>query len=404
LLPRSVDDFVLGDHARELIDASDGAGSIPGRVPYGALVRTPAAMRGGVAATMARTVARSIPADWSPDETVVVAYHAIQWPVAEALLDRGLASELWYCRWDRYESAQDAGRAHQVLDEWHEAMAARSSLIFAVSEKLAQLERDAGREAIVVGLSADQFPDTPVEPGGRGAELIRAELERRGLPDALGVAAAAGSVLDHPTPAATTDGAEEQTAAAPVAPASSAGRGDAATVSAAAGPIAVSLGHLGYRTDWSWLRGAIERMPDLQVLLVGEWHETEVGSDPDFKWLRADPQAVWLGPLDDEDAAAVIAEADIGLIPFLVDDFNDAGLPTRILKYARLGRRTISPPLAGARTWSEVVTFVDGPSDLASALRDAAGARFTPDADTRTWALEQTAAKMNAPLHERLRG
>jgi hypothetical protein len=342
LLPRPVDQFVLGDHARELIDAAGGAAALPGRVPYGALLRTPGALRGGVARTIASHLAHQIPPDWSPRGTVLVAYHAIQWPVVAALMARGVADAVWYCRWDRYEAAQDAGRMHALLGDWHAQLAQASALTFAVSGRLAELEHAAGRDAIVVGLCADDFPDGPLTVAPPACEP-----------------------------------------------------GDA--------PVAVSLGHLGRRTDWAWLRGAIERLPTLQLKLIGAWYDEEVGDNPDYRWLRAAPQVQWLGPLDDAHAAASIATADVGLVPFLVDPFNDCGLPTRILKYARLGRATIAPALAGCRTWERATTFASTADELAGALRERAGARHHPDRALRDWALAQTAAAMNAPLHARLR-
>lgn len=366
LLPRPIDQFVLGDHARELVEHGEGAVALPGRLPYGALTRAPAGVRGSVARSIAWGLARQIPDDWSPSETVLVAYHAIQWPAVAALLHRGVAEEVWYCRWDRYEEAQDAGRLRTLLRDWHERLAEVSELTFAVSEPLAALEREAGRDAIVVGLSADDFPDEPLAPGDAGEALIEvAEDDRPPTPE--------------PDPA------------------------EAANASHAESPVAVSLGHLGRRMDWRWLRGAVERLPDLRLLLIGAWYDDEVGDDLDYRWLRAAPQVTWLGPLDDASAAAVIAEADVGLVPFLVDQFNECGLPTRILKYARLGRPTIAPTLAGCRTWERAVTFADGADALASALRTHAGQRFRPDLELREWALAQTAEAMNAPLHARLR-
>lgn len=366
LLPRPVDEFVLGDHARELLRAGDGAVALPGRVPYGALTRAPGPLRAGVARTIAAHLAHQIPGGWSSEETVLVAYHAIQWPAVRALMDRGVASELWYCRWDRYEEAQDAGRLRDLLRGWHEAMAEASALTFAVSARLAELEVEAGRGAITVGLSADDFPDGPLAPTPRGAELI--------------AAADAGRAAVLEVDPAVADQASH-----------------------GAAPVAVSLGHLGRRTDWAWLRGAVERLPDLRLLLVGTWHDDEVGDDADYRWLRACSQVVWLGRLSDADAAEVIAQADVGLVPFLVDPFNECGLPTRILKYARLGRPTIAPDLAGCHTWERATTFASTPDELASALRSVAGRREAPDAALRDWALAQTAAAMNAPLHARLR-
>ncbi|MBO9532778.1 MAG: hypothetical protein J7513_07385 [Solirubrobacteraceae bacterium] len=368
LLPRPLDEFINREQARELLTAGEGAVALPGRIPYGALTRAPAAVRGGVASSIAWGLARQIPSAWRPSETVVVAYHAIQWPAIAALMARGVAEELWYFRWDQYEEAHDVGRMRTLLHDWNARIAEVSALTFCVSDKLVDLEHEAGRQAIFVGLAADAFPDGPLAPTPRGAELIAAARDSH-------AGGPAGSRPDADSSASVV--------------------GD--------GPVAVSLGHLGRRTDWAWLRGAVERVPELTLLLIGRWYEDEVGHDPDYRWLREAPQAVWLGGLDDADAAEVIAQADVGLVPFTVDPFNEAGLPTRILKYARLGRRTISPPLAGTRTWAHTTTFVDSPEAFAAALREAAGARHHPDAPLRAWALEQTAAKMNAPLHARLR-
>jgi glycosyltransferase involved in cell wall biosynthesis len=215
----------------------------------------------------------------------------------------------------------------------HEAAAERSALTFVVSGKLAELEREAGREAQLLGLAADSFPAP--EPG--------------------------------------------------------------------TAIIAVSLGHLGWRTDWALVRAVAERLPELVLLLVGAWHEDECKDDPDFHWCRRAPNLVWLGRRSDEEAARLILCADVGILPFRVEPFNDAALPYRILKYARLGRRTISPELAGVHTWDRAVTTAADADAFAAALRAQAGARVRPDAELRAWALEQTAERVNAPLWERLR-
>jgi hypothetical protein len=355
LLPRPVDQFVLGDHAQELIDTAGASVALPGRVPYGALLRARGPARTPLVAAIARElrgqIERESPPGVAASDRILIAYHAIQWPVIEKLLGDGVAGTVWYCRWDRYEAAADAGGARKRLSRWNRALAARSSLTFCVSERLAQLEREAGREAIVVGLSADSFPRGPLEPGLHGKKAISIAAQR--MP------------------------------------------GDGA-------PIAVSLGHLGRRTDWAWLRTAVERVPQLSLLLIGAWHEEEVGENPDYRWLREQPRVVWLGPLEDGDAAAVIAHADVGLVPFLRDDFNNAGLPTRILKYARLGRPTLAPPLTGAQTWERATTFVRTPDELVDALHLHTGRRHQPDLELRRWALDQTAAKMNQPLHAAL--
>ncbi|WP_205696131.1 hypothetical protein [Conexibacter sp. SYSU D00693] len=167
--------------------------------------------------------------------------------------------------------------------------------------------------------------------------------------------------------------------------------------------VAVSLGHLGWRTDWSLLRAVAERLPQLVLLLVGAWHDDESQDDPDYAWCRQHPGFVWLGRRSDEEAARLVLCADVGIVPFKVEPFNDAGLPYRILKYARLGRRTVTPDLKGVRTWADAVDVAPDADAFAAALRAQAGRRTNPDRDLRAWALKQTAASQNAPLWERLR-
>lgn len=166
--------------------------------------------------------------------------------------------------------------------------------------------------------------------------------------------------------------------------------------------VAVSLGHLGRRCDWALLRAVCQRMPALTVLLVGAWHDDECEGDEDYAWCRASPQLVWLGRRPDEEAARLIACADVGIVPFKNEPFNDAGLPYRILKYARLGRKTVTPMLAGVQTWPDAVVRCDGPDEWVSALSSFAGARCAPDAELRAWALAQTAESQNAPLWARI--
>src|SRR4029079_19212795 len=97
--------------------------------------------------------------------------------------------------------------------------------------------------------------------------------------------------------------------------------------------------------------------------------DDEAEGDPDFAAVRAMPQFVWLGPLDDAAAARLILCADVGIVPFRVEPFNDAALPYRIIKYARLGRATVPPPLAGVRTSDRAVVVAEDADAFAGALR-----------------------------------
>ena len=331
LLPAPLERFILRDQAEDLLRAPRVVAVGPGRVPYGAYGRLPRAVARRLAALEARRMLRSVRGGVP---RAVVIFHALQEPVARAIVDAVPGCELWYWRWDRYEVAYDASpRLRARLTELHEAAAARAALVPAVSSELARLETAAGREATLVPMSADGFP-APL--GGR--------------------------------------------------------------------VVAISLGHLGRRTDWALLRAVGERLgDDLVALMVGALHEDESKGDLDLAAVRAMPQFVWLGALDDEAAARLIMCSDVGFVPFRVEPFNDAALPYRIIKYARLGRHTVTPALAGVQTWARAVTVAADPAAFAAALLEHAGARAHPDAELREWALAQTAPAQNAPLWDRLR-
>ena len=327
LIPRTLDSFILRDQAEDLLRAPEVIALDAPRPPYGAVGRLPAPL----AARVATAQAARLRLPGRP--RVVVIFHPFQLPLAEAVLARQPGAELWYGRWDRYERAYDAGpRTRRRLEALHERAARRAALTFVASTRLAEIEREAGRDATLVTLAADAFP----------------------APDPTGTV------------------------------------------------FAVSLGHQGWRTDWALVRELAVTMPELTVLLIGAWRDDQGKDDPDYRACRALPNLLWLGRRSDEEAARLILAADVGLVPFRRDAFNDAALPYRILKYARLGRQTIVPPLAGVRTWDRAVVVADGAEAWRAALHAAAGARAAPDLALRAWALGQTAERVDGPLWDRL--
>ena len=92
--------------------------------------------------------------------------------------------------------------------------------------------------------------------------------------------------------------------------------------------IAVSLGHLGRRTDWALLRALAERMPELVLLLIGEWHEDESRRGSGLPGLprRAEPR-VARPALRRGGRAADRCAATSGIVPFERGAFNDTSLP-----------------------------------------------------------------------------
>ncbi|MDX6670282.1 MAG: hypothetical protein QOI91_645 [Solirubrobacteraceae bacterium] len=328
LVPRTVERFILFDQGQDLLRAPGVVAVEAPRVPYGALGRAPDWLADALAAAQARRL--KVPGQ----PVAAMIFHPFQLPFARAVLARWPDCELWYGLFDRTPAAPDAGpRTRARLEALHAEASERADLVFAVSSTLVDLERAAGREAILMPSAADSFP--------------------------------------APDPAQAT--------------------------------IAVCFGTNGRRTDWKLLREVGETMGDaLTVLFVGTLNEDECREDPDFQACRELASFVWLGRRSNDEAARLIMCADVGLLPYAVDDFNDAGLPNRILKAARLGRRTISPGYDGVRVWERAIVRAATPADWVAALSAARGARCRPDAELRDWALGQTGERQDAPLWRRL--
>jgi len=333
LLARELEQFILREQAEDLLRSPAVVAVDPPRVRYGAIARLPRAVGAALAARQAAQIVKMLRTDRG-EPRVVVIFHPLQLPLAKAIQASCPGCEIWYSRWDRYELAYDATRQRRErLAELHEQASEASSLTFAVSDTLVEIETAAGRNALLVTTPADRFPAPQIE----------------------------GTV------------------------------------------VAVSLGQLGWRTDWALLRAVAEELGErLVLLLIGDWHEDECADDPNFAACRAHPSLVWLGRQSDEQASRLILTADVGIIPFKLEPFNDAGLPNRILKYARLGRRTVSPMLSGVTSWAPAVTRAENAGDFAAALLEQAGARTRPDSELREWALAQTARRQNEPLWQRL--
>ena len=333
LLARELEQFILREQAEDLLRSPAVVAVDPPRVRYGAISRLPRPVGAVLAARQAKRLLKTLRGDRG-EPRVVVIFHPLQLPLAKAIQADCPGCEIWYSRWDRYELAYDATpERRERLAELHQQASEASSLTFAVSDTLVEIETAAGRDALLVTTPADRFPAPQID----------------------------GTV------------------------------------------VAVSLGHLGWRTDWALLRAVAEKLGErLVLLLIGDWHDDECAGDPDFQACREHPSLVWLGRQSDEQASRLILTADVGIIPFKLEPFNDAGLPNRILKYARLGRRTVSPMLSGVTSWAPAVTRAANADDFADALLDQAGARTRPDGELREWALAQTARRQNGPLWQRL--
>jgi len=325
LIPGRLDGFILRDQAEDLLKDDAVISYSPLKLPYRVFAYLPSLLQRVVGRLYLKRL--KLPKQLK----VVVIFHPLQLPVAEAVTAANPGCELWYGRWDRYELAYDAGPLlRRQLAQLHKRCAELSALTFTAGDRLTQLEASSNRQAVQVDLTAESFPDLPVD-----------------------------------------------------------GRSTAAC-----------FGHHGRRTDWHLLRQLAEQMPQLTLLMIGEVHPEECKDDKDFATCQQLTNFVWLGSRSDQEAARLILCSSVALLPFKREPFNDAGLPYRILKCAKLGIKTVVPPLTGAQTWGSAVVVADSIDQWQAAITSSANQQ--PSNELKEWANTQSARKVNGPLWERL--
>ena len=151
LLPQTLEQFELGDHARSLLQIPRVLALEPGRF------RTPRVLR--EAAPLRQAKRLKLPGR----PRLVVLYHPIQYPLARALLGRYPEVELWYFR-PRWEGLQEvAGYTRQELLELDELAAERSAQILATGQELST-STDELRARM---LELEIISARPFVPGGR---------------------------------------------------------------------------------------------------------------------------------------------------------------------------------------------------------------------------------------------
>ena len=131
LLPQHLEEFELGEHARDLLRAPRVVALEPPRVHWTRLARLPEAFA-------LRTSLRSAKRLKLPGEArVVILYDPLQTYMALALLARHPNAELWYLRPERESAAADAKLERRIREL--DALARRLAALEMTIEDLAPL-------------------------------------------------------------------------------------------------------------------------------------------------------------------------------------------------------------------------------------------------------------------------
>lgn len=129
-------------------------------------------------------------------------------------------------------------------------------------------------------------------------------------------------------------------------------------------PIAGVIGQLNERLDLDALE-AVGRT-GTSLLLVGPRYEESAETRERLDALVALPHVQWIDRRPYERMPAFMAALDVGLTPYLANEFNRASHPLKTLEYLAAGLPVLSTDLPSARAFdSELVMLASTPDDFA---------------------------------------
>lgn len=140
----------------------------------------------------------------------------------------------------------------------------------------------------------------------------------------------------------------------------------------ATGRVAAYTGSLDFRLDIELLAEVIGRLPEWSFVFAGP-----VESRIELR-LAAFPNVVLRGPIAPEAVPAVLAAADVCLMPYRQNAFTENLFPVKLLEYLAAGKPVVSTPLPCLRAFDGVVRVADHASAFADATESAV-AEDSPD-------------------------
>lgn len=128
----------------------------------------------------------------------------------------------------------------------------------------------------------------------------------------------------------------------------------------------VYSGNMNDRIDWDLMTDLAYLGGNVRLHLVGEARR----SQEDILKLLDIPNVIYHGPMNEEMTLHVLRQADLTVMPHVVDDVSAYMNPLKVHMYAALGLPTISTDIPGIEA-SEFLTVCDSPMRFMAAVRQA---------------------------------
>ena len=140
-------------------------------------------------------------------------------------------------------------------------------------------------------------------------------------------------------------------------------------------PIAGLVGSLDDRIDVPLLQHAAQHLPQVTFVLAGFYRSHLVDLSP----LLALPNVRLLPPVPHSDVPAYIAQFDVGLIPYLVNDFTREVSPLKLYEFLAMGKEVVATPLPYICREEALVRIAHSPGAFTTAIEQALSNPHLPE-------------------------
>ncbi len=126
------------------------------------------------------------------------------------------------------------------------------------------------------------------------------------------------------------------------------------------------LGSMDHRFDIDTVEYAIKVLPDFEFEFVGSLRNEAVRDR-----LEPYPNATFRPPVRPDEVPALMADCEVGIIPYLVNDINRSIYPLKINEYLAVGVPVVMTAFADLPEFDGYAAQTDSPEAFSTALREA---------------------------------
>lgn len=136
-------------------------------------------------------------------------------------------------------------------------------------------------------------------------------------------------------------------------------------------PIVLYVGALNDWFDYDLYEYGLKKVPEASFVIIGPGHSA-IAREKMQRFQKEYPNFSYLGGRLHRELKGYLDHADVGVIPFLVNDFTNEINPVKLFEYAARGLPAVATAMTELESYRDLVTLCKDKEDYVKALRFAA--------------------------------